>query len=99
MWRYSCPNVSAKDRIDWDIPDPKDMNDKDIQRSYSINRQTGSKLDKKYYLNLRLSLLSSDLNTDIELTPISLISLSISDFISSKALSTPCCPAAARANK
>ena len=32
----SCPNVSAKDRIDWDIPDPKDMNDKEFKEVIAL---------------------------------------------------------------
>jgi protein-tyrosine-phosphatase len=32
----SCPNVIAKDRIDWDIPDPKDMNDKEFKEVIAL---------------------------------------------------------------
>ena len=32
----SCPNISAKDRIDWDIPDPKDMNDKEFKEVIAL---------------------------------------------------------------
>ena len=27
----SCPTIRAKERIEWDIPDPKDMEDHDFK--------------------------------------------------------------------
>ena len=27
----SCPTIRAKERIEWDIPDPKDMEDQDFK--------------------------------------------------------------------
>ena len=32
----SCPNISAKDRVEWDIPDPKDMNDKEFKEVIAL---------------------------------------------------------------
>ncbi len=31
-----CPNVNAKERIEWDIPDPKHMNMKDFKQVVSL---------------------------------------------------------------
>ena len=36
----SCPTIRAKERIEWDIPDPKDMEEKDF-------RQVIEKIEKK----------------------------------------------------